>query len=66
MVLNQVNIRWLRAGSKEDCKIMNSIELQTIFYEYQNKSAINIYYPTFQGKSTTKMYSHNVDNLLVI
>ncbi len=38
MALKPVNIRWFRTGSQPDGKIMYRIELQTIFYEYQNKN----------------------------
>ncbi len=38
MALKPVNIRWFRTGSQLDGKIMYRIELQTIFYEYQNKN----------------------------
>ncbi len=38
MALKPVNIRWFRTGSQPDGKIMYSIELQIIFYEYENKN----------------------------
>ncbi len=38
MASKPITIRWIRTGSKTDWKIMYSIELQTIFYEYQNKN----------------------------
>ncbi len=38
MALKPVNILWFRTGSQPDGKIMYRIELQTIFYEYQNKN----------------------------
>ncbi len=38
-----ITIRWIRNGSRQDWKIIYSIELQTIFYEYYNKNhKINI------------------------
>ncbi len=38
MALKPVIIRWFRTGSQPDGKIMYRMELQTIFYEYQNKN----------------------------
>ena len=38
MASKPITIRWIRTGSKPDWKIMYSIELHTIFYEYQNKN----------------------------
>ena len=36
MASKPITIRWIKIGSQPDWKIMYSIELQTIFYEYQN------------------------------
>ncbi len=37
MASKPITIRWIRTGSQPDWKVMYSIELQTIFYEYKNK-----------------------------
>ncbi len=41
MASKPINNRWFRTGSQPDWKIMYSIELQTIFYEYQNENHKN-------------------------
>ncbi len=38
MASKPITIRWIRTGSQPDRKVMYSIELQTIFYEYLNKN----------------------------
>ncbi len=38
MASKPITIRWTLAGSQPDWKIMFSIELQAIFYDYQNKN----------------------------
>ena len=38
MASKPITIRWIGTGSQPDWKILYSIELQTVFYEYQNKN----------------------------
>ena len=38
MALKPITIHLIRTGFQPDGKIMYRIELQTIFYEYQNKN----------------------------
>ncbi len=38
MASKPITICWIRTGSQPDLKIIYSTELQTIFYEYQNKN----------------------------
>jgi len=38
MASKPITIRWIKIDSQPDEKIMYSIELQTIFYKYQNKN----------------------------
>ncbi len=38
MVSKPFTTRWIRTGSQPDLKTMYNIELQTNFYEYQNKN----------------------------